>query len=171
MGRPSAGQQKCFRAKKKTTSKSRPIKVVYISNPMRVTTSAANFRGLVQRLTGRDSTVADQLPVADQSSDFVDFDDDTDELSAEDSGAGSGAGAAAAACDFGAAAVAARRGPRADLGAVLLDPCKSEAAEALPFEVYDDVFAAQMMESLPPPGLPQSALCYESLTRWILETQ
>ncbi|CAL4894181.1 unnamed protein product [Urochloa decumbens] len=30
-----------------------PIKVVYIGNPMRVTTSAAGFRALVQELTGR----------------------------------------------------------------------------------------------------------------------
>uniref|UniRef100_A0ACD5XZM6 Uncharacterized protein n=1 Tax=Avena sativa TaxID=4498 RepID=A0ACD5XZM6_AVESA len=32
---------------------SKPIKVVYISNPMRVKTSAADFRALVQDLTGR----------------------------------------------------------------------------------------------------------------------
>uniref|UniRef100_A0ACD5WEF0 Uncharacterized protein n=1 Tax=Avena sativa TaxID=4498 RepID=A0ACD5WEF0_AVESA len=31
----------------------KPIKVVYISNPMRVKTSAADFRALVQDLTGR----------------------------------------------------------------------------------------------------------------------
>jgi hypothetical protein len=31
----------------------KPIKVVYISNPMRVKTSAARFRALVQELTGR----------------------------------------------------------------------------------------------------------------------
>jgi hypothetical protein len=30
-----------------------PIKVVYIGNPMRVTTSASGFRALVQELTGR----------------------------------------------------------------------------------------------------------------------
>ncbi|KAL5202865.1 hypothetical protein ABZP36_013817 [Zizania latifolia] len=33
--------------------KKRAIKVVYISNPMRVTTSAEGFRALVQELTGR----------------------------------------------------------------------------------------------------------------------
>ncbi|KAL6619016.1 hypothetical protein ACP70R_034155 [Stipagrostis hirtigluma subsp. patula] len=33
----------------------KPIKVVYIGNPMRVTTSAAGFRALVQELTGRDA--------------------------------------------------------------------------------------------------------------------
>ncbi|XP_062232587.1 uncharacterized protein LOC133929845 [Phragmites australis] len=31
----------------------KPIKVVYIGNPVRVTTSAASFRALVQELTGR----------------------------------------------------------------------------------------------------------------------
>jgi hypothetical protein len=31
----------------------KPIKVVYISNPMRVKTNAAGFRALVQQLTGR----------------------------------------------------------------------------------------------------------------------
>lgn len=37
----------------KTTKK--PIKVVYISNPVKFTTSASEFRALVQDLTGRDS--------------------------------------------------------------------------------------------------------------------
>ncbi|KAG6498048.1 hypothetical protein ZIOFF_045956 [Zingiber officinale] len=36
-------------------AKKKPVKVVYISNPMRFTTSAAAFRDLVQKLTGRDS--------------------------------------------------------------------------------------------------------------------
>lgn len=33
----------------------KPIKVVYIDNPMRVTTSAEGFRALVQELTGRNA--------------------------------------------------------------------------------------------------------------------
>ncbi|KAF8403654.1 hypothetical protein HHK36_011758 [Tetracentron sinense] len=36
-------------------SKKKPIKVVHISNPMKVKTSASEFRALVQKLTGRDS--------------------------------------------------------------------------------------------------------------------
>lgn len=32
-----------------------PVKVVYISNPMKVKTSASQFRALVQQLTGRDA--------------------------------------------------------------------------------------------------------------------
>ncbi|URD82713.1 VQ motif [Musa troglodytarum] len=59
MGRPSVHQKSPEQAKAKATMKKKPIKVVYISNPMRVTTSAAQFRGLVQKLTGRDSNVAD----------------------------------------------------------------------------------------------------------------
>ncbi|CAD5197299.1 unnamed protein product [Musa acuminata subsp. malaccensis] len=59
MGRPSVHQKSPEQAKAKATKKKKPIKVVYISNPMRVTTSAAQFRGLVQKLTGRDSNVAD----------------------------------------------------------------------------------------------------------------
>lgn len=39
--------------------KKEPIKVVYISNPIKVTTSAAEFRALVQQLTGQDA--ADDL--------------------------------------------------------------------------------------------------------------
>ncbi|KAK9932709.1 hypothetical protein M0R45_019934 [Rubus argutus] len=39
--------------------KKEPIKVVYISNPIKVTASAAEFRALVQQLTGQDA--ADDL--------------------------------------------------------------------------------------------------------------
>ncbi|KAJ4969914.1 hypothetical protein NE237_003013 [Protea cynaroides] len=39
----------------KSKKKSKPIRVVYISNPMKVKTSASEFRALVQELTGRDS--------------------------------------------------------------------------------------------------------------------
>lgn len=49
--------------------KAAPVKVVHIANPVWVTTSAAEFRGLVQRLTGRHSNVADM--VFDHSSAFV----------------------------------------------------------------------------------------------------
>ncbi|XP_025814730.1 transcription factor SOX-4-like isoform X2 [Panicum hallii] len=38
------------------------IKVVYISNPMRVKTSAAGFRALVQELTGRDADPSKYSP-------------------------------------------------------------------------------------------------------------
>jgi hypothetical protein len=45
-GGASSGRHKGGSGKK-------PIKVVYITNPMRVKTSAARFRALVQELTGR----------------------------------------------------------------------------------------------------------------------
>ncbi|XP_074589946.1 sigma factor binding protein 1, chloroplastic-like [Curcuma longa] len=53
-----------------TKNRRRGIKVVYISNPMRVTTTAASFRALVQQLTGADSTVAADM--ANSASSFVD---------------------------------------------------------------------------------------------------
>ncbi|GMI79624.1 hypothetical protein HRI_001631700 [Hibiscus trionum] len=43
---------------KKAKSK-KPIKVVYISNPMKVKTSASEFMALVQKLTGRDAELPD----------------------------------------------------------------------------------------------------------------
>ncbi|KAK9081769.1 hypothetical protein Syun_031215 [Stephania yunnanensis] len=39
--------------------KKQPVKVVYISNPMKVKTSVSEFRALVQELTGQDSDLAD----------------------------------------------------------------------------------------------------------------
>ena len=41
--------------KPKKKNKNKPIKVVYISNPMRVNASASEFRALVQELTGQDA--------------------------------------------------------------------------------------------------------------------
>lgn len=48
------------RKKQQTASKrsKKPLKVVYISTPMKVKTSASEFRDLVQKLTGRDSDTA-----------------------------------------------------------------------------------------------------------------
>ncbi|GMH20199.1 hypothetical protein Nepgr_022040 [Nepenthes gracilis] len=37
----------------------KPLKVVYFSNPVRITTTAAEFRALVQELTGRDAESPD----------------------------------------------------------------------------------------------------------------
>ncbi|KAF3442143.1 hypothetical protein FNV43_RR16059 [Rhamnella rubrinervis] len=41
------------------TKKKQPVKVVYISNPMKVKASAADFRSLVQQLTGQDAEFPD----------------------------------------------------------------------------------------------------------------
>ena len=65
----SSGQMKHHQPKTKSktsrssggnkSNKKKPIKVVYISNPMTITASASEFRALVQQLTGQD---ADDLP-------------------------------------------------------------------------------------------------------------
>ncbi|XP_010548817.1 PREDICTED: uncharacterized protein LOC104820144 [Tarenaya hassleriana] len=44
---------------KRRKSKKEDIKVVYISSPIKVKTSASEFRALVQELTGKDSDIAD----------------------------------------------------------------------------------------------------------------
>ncbi|GAA0151590.1 hypothetical protein LIER_10283 [Lithospermum erythrorhizon] len=51
-------QQQSSKTKKKKLSK-KPIKVVYIANPMKVKTSASEFSALVQELTGQDADVPD----------------------------------------------------------------------------------------------------------------
>ncbi|KAK3218121.1 hypothetical protein Dsin_012091 [Dipteronia sinensis] len=47
------------KATRKSKTKTKPIKVVYISNPMKVKTCASKFRALVQELTGRDAGLPD----------------------------------------------------------------------------------------------------------------
>ncbi|KAM7472639.1 hypothetical protein LguiA_010822 [Lonicera macranthoides] len=42
----------------KSKNKRKSVKVVYISSPMKVKTSASRFRSLVQQLTGRNSDVS-----------------------------------------------------------------------------------------------------------------
>ena len=49
------GRKERRRKRKPCDRKNQPLKVVYISNPMRVQASAAEFRGLVQQLTGQDA--------------------------------------------------------------------------------------------------------------------
>lgn len=52
-------KKKTTRKRKSCDEKKQPLKVVYISNPMRVHTSASEFRALVQELTGRDAEFPD----------------------------------------------------------------------------------------------------------------
>ncbi|KAF5203372.1 hypothetical protein FRX31_007041 [Thalictrum thalictroides] len=59
-------------SKQAKSSKKKAVKVVYISNPMKVKTSASDFRALVQELTGQDSDIAD-------ASRYSEMDDDIDE--------------------------------------------------------------------------------------------
>ncbi|MQL93875.1 hypothetical protein Taro_026516 [Colocasia esculenta] len=53
---------------KPVKAKKRPVKVVYISNPTRVTATAAQFKSLVQELTGQFSDIADLYKFADPHS-------------------------------------------------------------------------------------------------------
>ncbi|CAA7389026.1 unnamed protein product [Spirodela intermedia] len=43
---------------KQAKAKKKPIKIVHISNPMKVTTTTSEFKVLVQVLTGQDSDMA-----------------------------------------------------------------------------------------------------------------
>ncbi|PIM98866.1 hypothetical protein CDL12_28650 [Handroanthus impetiginosus] len=53
------------------------LKVVYISSPMKVKTSASNFRSLVQQLTGKNSDVSQYMEDTNNG-EFHDFDYDDD---------------------------------------------------------------------------------------------
>ncbi|CAI9765036.1 unnamed protein product [Fraxinus pennsylvanica] len=71
---------KVIQGKKKTkrNNKSDSLKVVYISSPMKVKTSASRFRSLVQELTGRDSDVSRYMEANGADADFLEIvcDDD-----------------------------------------------------------------------------------------------
>ncbi|XP_022744083.1 uncharacterized protein LOC111295010 [Durio zibethinus] len=55
---------------KKKNNNNKPIKVVYISNPMKVKTSASKFRALVQELTGQDAELPDPTKFTDTDEDI-----------------------------------------------------------------------------------------------------
>ncbi|WOL06782.1 sigma factor binding protein 1, chloroplastic-like [Canna indica] len=103
--------------------KKKPVKVVYISNPMRVTTSATAFRALVQKLTGRDSDVDAAAAV-----------NSAEEYSASAAPATPADSCSGSACNS------------ADLGASCsgVEACNSLVA---PSEVFDEAFDAQMLEN------------------------
>lgn len=61
-----------MKGKKQNKKNKKEVKVTYISSPMKVKTSASNFRALVQELTGQDSNVADMFV---EVNDFVHVDD------------------------------------------------------------------------------------------------
>lgn len=60
------------KAKKQSKNKKKqlPLKVVYITNPMKFTATASEFRALVQELTGQDADVSDisRFAAADSAS-------------------------------------------------------------------------------------------------------
>ena len=55
MNKPLTVHEK--KATKQSKAKKKQVKVVYISNPMKVKASASEFMALVQELTGRDASV------------------------------------------------------------------------------------------------------------------
>ncbi|XP_008788483.2 sigma factor binding protein 2, chloroplastic-like [Phoenix dactylifera] len=116
-------------------AKKKPIKVVYISNPMKVKASAAEFRDLVQELTGRDSNVAylSRLP---------DAEDTGDPPPAPESSSGAAAGPS----------------PAANRSSNPCDNALRSAANSDLFEMFDETFNPQMMENLQ--GFSPSPLYY-----------
>nr|GLL40845.1 uncharacterized protein LOC109181759 [Ipomoea trifida] len=68
-----AGLKRDNRTRK--TRKEKAVKVVYISTPMKVKTSASRFRSLVQELTGRHSDIARIMENNDGATDFEVFPD------------------------------------------------------------------------------------------------
>ncbi|XP_010922092.1 uncharacterized protein [Elaeis guineensis] len=125
---------------KQAKAKKKPIKVVYISNPMKVKATASEFRDLVQELTGRDSKVADlsRLPAVE----------DTD--------------------DPPPAAPESTTGPPAQPNPAPTNRSSNSCDNALksvsgsgldPYEMFDDPFNPQMLENLQ--GFSPSPLYYE----------
>ncbi|KAF8395708.1 hypothetical protein HHK36_019658 [Tetracentron sinense] len=108
---------------KKAISKKKPFKVVYISNPMKVTTSASKFRALVQELTGKDSNLADA------AAKFSEFDASQtvpdQEMKVTDDHV--------------------LEVPRVEPS--LESPGTSNESSFEPFESFDDIFTTQMLEN------------------------
>lgn len=106
----------------------KPIKVVYISNPMRVKTNAAGFRALVQELTGRDAD-----PSKYNTDDGFDDGGAAQELSPEGSAAGS-------TLDAGAPGPAAAGG-RPELAAAAFGDGDRDRDEE------EDIFGSQLLDN------------------------
>ncbi|XVE95766.1 hypothetical protein REPUB_Repub02eG0127600 [Reevesia pubescens] len=140
--------QEISKAGKKAKSKKKknnntPIKVVYISNPMKVKTSASKFRALVQKLTGQDAELPDPTK-------FTDTDEDTGGVNQ------TVPDAAKNRTDDHAQEV-----PRVEeqpAGHHQHEQQYSRRGDDydVPFETFDEVFTPQMLESFTgflPPGL------------------
>ncbi|KAK9283682.1 hypothetical protein L1049_011932 [Liquidambar formosana] len=65
------GVNQIMKRQKQAKRKRKAIKVVYISSPMKVKTSASEFRAIVQELTGRDSEVARFMETNGADDDFL----------------------------------------------------------------------------------------------------
>ncbi|KAI8559199.1 hypothetical protein RHMOL_Rhmol04G0154600 [Rhododendron molle] len=118
--------------KQARTKKTKPVKIVYISNPMKVKTTASEFRALVQELTGRDSGMPDPTKYLeiDGSEEIIageDHDDAVFEVPI----------AEPAACEV---------------------PMKRSESHEVAFEPYDDVFVPQVFENFTG-FFPSNLLC------------
>ncbi|EHA8588880.1 sigma factor binding protein 1, chloroplastic [Cocos nucifera] len=125
---------------KQAKAKKKPIKVVYISNPMKVKASASEFRDLVQELTGRDSNVADlsRLPAVEESGDPP--------PAAPESSTGPPT----------------LPNPATNRSSNPCDNALKSVSGSDPYDVFDEAFNPQMLENLP--GFSPSPLYYEPQT-------
>ncbi|XVE60975.1 hypothetical protein DITRI_Ditri06bG0003700 [Diplodiscus trichospermus] len=138
------------KAKSKKKNNNKPIKVVYISNPMKVKTSASKFRALVQELTGQYAEFPDPTKFSAHT------DDDGGgggNQTVPDAGKNSNDGHAQEVPRVGELAVGNHHHEQ------LYSTRAYDYQEDVPFETFDDeVFTPQMLENftgfLPPtPGL------------------
>ncbi|XP_059428007.1 sigma factor binding protein 1, chloroplastic-like [Corylus avellana] len=126
--------------KKTKSKKNNPIKVVYISNPMKVKTSASQFRALVQELTGQDAELPD--PAKFQCPDGVDAGGRHHQQVSDDH-------------DHHHPMMMNHHSLEEVVP--LVDPSHGQPGQ---FEPLDDVFTPQMIESLS--GLLPTSVFYES---------
>ncbi|KAF3961263.1 hypothetical protein CMV_014103 [Castanea mollissima] len=135
----SVHQRKPTKKAKQPKKNNNPVKVVYISNPMKVKTSASQFRALVQELTGQNSELPDPTkfsnkyehvgghqhqtgpdPMINDDSKMDGGDDDDDDHSQQEE-------------------------------VPTVDPSTSQEqpeSSSSQFEPYDDVFTPQMIDNL-----------------------
>ncbi|XP_059646106.1 sigma factor binding protein 1, chloroplastic-like [Cornus florida] len=140
MDKLASVQQK--KATKQAKAKKKPVKVVYISNPMKIKTSASEFRALVQELTGQDADMPD--PTKYSEIDGVDHDRQT-------------------VPDHHDATLKVSDDALDD-HVLTVDPTGNEVlkrSDNIPFGPYDDFFTPQMLENFTGTLLP-SSLLYES---------
>ncbi|KAL6997657.1 hypothetical protein U1Q18_007784 [Sarracenia purpurea var. burkii] len=125
------------KATKQAKTKKKPVKVVYISNPMKVKTTASEFRALVQELTGREAS----MPDSDKHPQFHDSGDNCRQMFPDGIKENTDDGPA--------------------VGIQRIEPA-SEAPKRpdLTLEPYDDVFMPQLLDNLT--GFFPSNLFYES---------
>ncbi|KAJ8760178.1 hypothetical protein K2173_011034 [Erythroxylum novogranatense] len=127
-------------------SKKKPMKVVYISNPMKFKTSASGFRALVQELTGQDAEYPDARKTVD----------------CEDVGGHGGQVVHDASKSCSSTTTTVVDDLPSEVSGTDLPRDQVETPDDCPFDPYDGVFIPQMFEIFP--GLVPSSLLLESDT-------